>query len=248
MTDISISGSRRRSFRLGSLRTLPAAALFLASLSPALAPAQDLNSVLAKLDAAAAKFKSAQAEISTDIVQTQPLPDEDKQTGTVLFERKGAELQMALHLKTDNGKPVVKDLVYTGGVGKLYDPQLKQMQVFKAGANQAQAETILTLGFGGSGKDLQKSWQIAYSGTEQVDGKPTAKLDLVPRDPSVRKTYPKVTLWVDLSNGLALKQQFFDASGSSYKLATYRNIRLNAKVPSNAFQLKVASDTQIINH
>ena len=80
--------------------------------------ADDLKGVLARLDTAAAKFKSAQADVVTDIVQTEPLPDDDKSTGTVLFERKGSELEMALHIKTDNGQPVLKDLVFAGGVGQ----------------------------------------------------------------------------------------------------------------------------------
>ena len=225
---------------------LAAASVWVAMAVPAMA-ADDLNSVLAKLDAAAAKFKSAQADISTDLVQVQPLPDDDRQTGVVLFERNGGDLQMALHLKTDNGKPVLKDVVFAGGVGKLYEPQLKQMQVFKVANNQSQADTILSLGFGGSGKDLQKSWQIVYAGTEQVEGKQAAKLELVPREESLKNTFPKVILWVDLSNGLALKQQFFDASGN-YKLAVYANIRLNGPVPANAFEIKAPKDTRIVNH
>jgi outer membrane lipoprotein-sorting protein len=209
--------------------------------------AEDLAGVLAKLDAASTKFKSAQADLTTDIVQTQPLPDEDKQTGTVLFQRKDGQLQMALHLKTDNGKPVLKDLVFAGGVLKLYEPRLKQMQIFKAGANRAQADTILTVGFGGSGKDLQKTWDVSYAGSEQVEGKNTAKLELVPKDAGVKNTFPKVMLWVDMENGIAVKQQFFDPSGN-YKLAIYRNVRLNGSVPGDAFEIKTASGTQVINH
>jgi len=209
--------------------------------------ADDLTRVLSRLDAAAVKFKSAEADIVTDIVQVQPLPDDDKQTGTILFERKGTDLQMALHLKTDNGRAVSKELVYASGVGKLYEPQLKQIDVYKAGNNQALADTVLTLGFGGSGKDLQKSWQITYVGTEQVEGKATDKLVLIPKDEGLRNTYPKVILWVDAANGLAVKQQFFDASGN-YKLAIYQNVRLNGSVPSGAFEIKAPKDTRVVNH
>jgi len=207
----------------------------------------DLKAVLARLDTASAAFKSAQADITTDIVQKVPIPDDDKQTGAILFERKNGELAMAMHLKTDNGKPAAKDVVFAGGTGKLYEPMLKQMQVFKTGANQALANTILALGFGGSGKDLEKNWEVAFAGLDPVDGKPFAKLELVPRDASVKKTFPKVWLWIDMGNGLAVQQQFFDPEGN-YKLATYRNIRLNGKVPSDAFEIKTAPGTQVVNH
>lgn len=207
----------------------------------------DLKAVLARLDTASAAFKSAQADITTDIVQKVPIPDDDKQTGAILFERKNGELAMAMHLKTDNGKPAAKDVVFAGGTGKLYEPMLKQMQVFKTGANQALANTILALGFGGSGKDLEKNWEVTFAGLDPVDGKPFAKLELVPRDASVKKTFPKVWLWIDMGNGLAVQQQFFDPDGN-YKLATYRNIRLNGKVSSDAFEIKTAPGTQIVNH
>jgi outer membrane lipoprotein-sorting protein len=167
--------------------------------------------------------------------------------GTVLFERKNGQVQMALHIKTDNGKPVQKDLVYAGGVGKLYEPLLKQMQVFKVGDRQSQLDSFLTLGFGGSGKDLQKSWDISYAGTDQIGGVSAVKLQLVPRDPNLAKTAPKVLLWIDMDKGVAVKQQRFDPSGG-YVIFTYGNLRLNGPVPSNAFEIKTAPGTQIVNH
>jgi len=209
--------------------------------------ADDLASVLAKLDVASVKFKSAQADIEWDNVQVAPIEDRDKQAGTVLFQRKDGQLSMALHLKTDNGKPIQKDMVYAGGLFKLYEPLIKQMQVFKAGSNRAQADAVMTIGFGGSGKDLQKSWQVSYAGTEQVDGKAAAKLELVPKDENAKNTFPKVLLWVDTENGIALKQQRFDTSGN-YAVVSYHNIRVNAPVPSNAFEIKTAAGTQVVNH
>jgi outer membrane lipoprotein-sorting protein len=227
--------------------TVCAATLVVASVAYPARAADDLATVLAKLDAASVKFKSAQADIEWDNVQTAPIEDTDKQAGTVLFQRKVGQLAMALHLKTDNGKPVLKDMVYSGGLFKLYEPRLKQMNVYKAGANQAQAEAIMTVGFGGSGKDLQKNWQISYSGTEQVEGNPAAKLELVPLTDSLKKDVAKVVLWVSMDNGIAVKQQSFDPSGN-YRVVSYHNIRVNAPVPSGAFEIKTASGTQIVNH
>jgi outer membrane lipoprotein-sorting protein len=222
------------------------ALLALTAVSPALA-ADDLEKVLARLDASAAKFKSAQADITWDNVQTAPIEDKDTQVGTVLFERKDGQVQMALHIKTDNGKPVLKDMVYAGGVGKLYEPKLKQMQVFKVGDKRSQLDTFLTLGFGGSGKELTKNWTVSYAGTEAVGGVSAAKLQLVPRDAEVAKSAPKVLLWVDLDKGVAVKQQRFDPSGN-YVIFSYGNLKLNGPMPSGAFEIKTASGTQIVNH
>jgi outer membrane lipoprotein-sorting protein len=222
-------------------------ALLATAMVPAAYAADDLPKVLAKLDAASSKFKSAQADIVWDNVQTQPLPDTDSQVGTVLFDRKAGQLRMALHIKTDNGRPVPKDMVYADGLFKLYEPKIKQMQVFKAGANRADYDTFLTLGFGGSGKDLQRTWDAKFAGTEAVDGQQTWKLELVAKEESVRKTFSKVVLWVDEERGIALKQQSFDTSGN-YRVVTYKNIQLNGAVPGNAFELKPPAGTNIVNH
>jgi outer membrane lipoprotein-sorting protein len=236
-----------RSKVAGQRSVILIALLLLVVASTSASAADDLDKVLAKLDASAAKFKSAQGDVTWDHEQVQPLPDSDIQAGTVLFERKGGQVEMALHIKTDNKKPVFKDLVYAGGVGKLYDHQLKQMQVFQLGDKRAQLDTFLTLGFGGSGKDLQKSWVVTYAGSESVGGVSAAKLQLVPRDAEVAKTTPKVLLWIDLDKGVAVKQQRYEPSGD-FVVFSYNNLRLNGSVPSGAFDLKPPSGTQIVNH
>ncbi len=242
MTFLARACSRFRAHAL-----IPAAtAVVLCSLAMPAFAADDLAGVLNKLDASSAKFKSAQADITSENTQTQPILDTDTQTGSVLFQRENGQLQMALHLKTDNGKPAEKDVVFSGGLLKFYEPMQKQMTVFKAGNNQAQADTILTVGFGGSGKDLQKNWEISYAGAEKVDGKATVKLALIPKDAGVKNNFPKVFLWVDTDTGLAVKQQFFDASGN-YRVATYHNVKLNAAVPAKSFDIKTAPGTQIVN-
>jgi outer membrane lipoprotein-sorting protein len=210
--------------------------------------ADDLGKVIDKLDASAKSFTSAQAAIDWDNVQTKPIFDKDVQLGTVVFARaKDGQMEVAVHIRTENGRPVEKDLCYAGGVGKMYDAKEKQIQVFQVGNKSGQLETFLTLGFGGSGQDLKKNWDIAYAGTEQVDGVAAAKLQLIPHDPSLARTAPKVLLWIDMDRGVALKQQRFDASGN-YLAFTYSNIKLNSKLPSNAFEIKTASGTQVVNH
>jgi outer membrane lipoprotein-sorting protein len=230
-------------------RKLAAVALLLMPVGlvrPVLA-ADDLGKVMARLDEESAKFKSASADLTWDNVQVHPFPDPDTQVGTILFDREAGKVQVAVHLKSENGKAIHKDIVYAGGKGKLYDAMQKQMNVFAVGDKQAQFDSLLTLGFGGSGKDLQKDWTVTYVGAEQVNGAAAAKLQLVPRDPNLAKTAPKVLLWVDMDKGVAVKQQRFDAS-DNYVTFTYANVKLNVPVSSNSFDIKTPSGTQIVNH
>ena len=209
--------------------------------------ADDLQTVLARLDASAKTFNSAQADITWEGVQVNPVPDTNTQTGTAIFARANGQMEVAVHIKTDNGKQYEKDMVYASGVGKLYEPALKQLQVFQVGNRRDQLNSFLTLGFGGSGADLQKSWNVQSQGSEAINGTQAAKLQLTPRDPELAKTTPKVLLWIDLDKGIAVKQQRYDAEGN-YLTFTYTHIKLNGKVPANAFEIKTASGTQVVNH
>ncbi len=91
--------------------------------------------MLAQLDAAAAKFSSAQTDFAWD-QYTAVVQESDVQTGTIYFERKESVTRMTAELKLDNGKPAPRTVLYNGGQVKLYEPTIKQLTIMKAGANQ----------------------------------------------------------------------------------------------------------------
>ena len=204
----------------------------------------ELDSVLTQMDAAAQKFHSAQADFQWDQYE-RVVDNTDIQKGTIYFLRSGAATQMAAQVKQFNGQPDAKDIVYKDGVLQFYQPKIEQMTVFHAGHNQQQFESFLTLGFGGSGSDLKKNWDITDLGTETIDGTKTVKLDLVGKQASVRNMFQHVTIWVDPSRAISLKQQFFEPSGDS-RTAFYRNIRFNQKVPTGVFHIKTTAKTTIV--
>ncbi|HEX3471565.1 MAG TPA: outer membrane lipoprotein-sorting protein [Silvibacterium sp.] len=209
-------------------------------LSPLAALAQnaELQNVLTEMDAASAKFQSAQADFVWD-QYTAVVQSHDFQKGTIAFRRTGNTTEMVAHVKTDNDQPSPKDVLYKGGELDFYQPSLKQETILKAGAN---VEQYLTLGFGGSGKDLAANWNIVYQGTETIDGVETAKLDLTPKQPVGNNEFTHITVWIDPKRAISLKQQVFQESGDS-RTAVYSNIRMNS-VPASAFALQLAPGTQ----
>ena len=153
---------------------------------------------------------------------------------------------MIAHVLTDEGKPSPKDVLYRNGELDLYQPNIKQETVLSAGANRQQYEEFLTLGFGGSGKELAAHWNIAYQGTEKIDGVDTAKLDLTTKHPGASGTdmFTHIVIWVDPARAVSLKQQFFQSSGDT-RTATYANVRLNG-AGASLFALKLPSGTQVV--
>jgi outer membrane lipoprotein-sorting protein len=209
--------------------------------------ADDLERVLRKLDAAAADFHSTSAEFEFDSVQTEPVPDKDVQTGVVYYERKGKDFQMAAHIREVNGKPAPKIYTYSGGTFRLFEPGVNQLTTYgKAG----KFESYVMLGFGASGKDLADKWDVTYVKSEALlDGKTSVKtevLELVAKDPTVRKNIPKVTIWVDPERAVSLKQVFDEGHGQ-YRVSVYFNIKTNQPLPADAFTIKTDSKTNLIN-
>lgn len=221
--------------------TILAAAVLLAGI-PAHA-ADDLNSVLARLNTAAQSFRSTSADVTVVALTTVPVEDTETQTGQVYYEHGSKSLKMAMHIHAVNGQPVKKTYVYANGQLKLWDgPPVDQVTTL---TKLSQYESWFELGFGASGTDLQQKWNITYDGDETIDGVKTAKLEMVAKDPTIRKNLPKVTVWMDTARGVSLKQIFDEGQGQS-RTATYSNFRINQRLPGDAFTFKTDKKTQYI--
>jgi outer membrane lipoprotein-sorting protein len=204
--------------------------------------ADDLQRVLHQLDVASANFHSTSADFEFESAETDPIPIKDVQKGVVYYDRKGSGFEMGMHIAEINGKPVPKVIVVSGGVFKMYEKLLDQVTTSnKAG----KYESYLVLAFGASGKDLMQKWNIKYLGPETLNGVRTEKLELVAKDPDVLKLFPKVTIWIDPSRAVSLKQYFDEGEGQS-RTCTYSNIKLNEDLPSDAFSFKTNSKTQFV--
>ena len=206
--------------------------------------AADLNATLAKLNAAAAKFRSTTADFEFDSIQTEPVPDRDVQKGVVYYRRSGSGFQMGVHIGDVNGQKIQKTIVCCeGGSVKLYEQKLNQVTTL---SKLSQYESWFMLGFGASGADLASKWNIRDLGEETLSGVKTEKLEMTPKDPAVRRTVPKVTLWMDLDRGVSLKQVFDEGAGQS-RVCTYTNFRMNEKLPADAFTIKTNKQTVFVS-
>jgi outer membrane lipoprotein-sorting protein len=215
-----------------------------------------LAELLASMDTASKQFKTATANFQWDYYE-KIVHDTTTQSGSIYFKRDGGQIDMAAVITgVDPLKPkakpgTLKVLQFQGGRLQMFDPGLDQVQVFQAGANQAEYEQFLTLGFGGSGSDLQRVWNITDLGPDTLsdDGKPvkTEKLDLVSKDAANRKSISHVTIWVDPQRAISLKQIFYQTSGN-YRTATYTNIKLNGPIDTGKFAIKKDKNTTTISH
>jgi outer membrane lipoprotein-sorting protein len=203
--------------------------------------APSLESVLKKMDAAAASFQTTQADFVWE--QYQRVVDEtDTQAGTVYYRKMGKEIEMMADIK----QPDPKFVLYKDGKLQVYQPKIDQVMEYPAGANRGEIESYLVLGFGGSGEDLIKSFDVSYLGEETVSGTATAKLQLIPKSEKFRNNISRILLWIDLTRGISVQQQFFQGQGD-YRLAKYSGVQMKAKIGNEVFQLKTTRKTQFVS-
>lgn len=165
------------------------------------------------------------------------------QRGVIYFRRAGENVDMAADIQTDNGKPSPKYVLFAQGELQVFLPKANQVTKYAAGKNRADFESYLVLGFGGSGSDLKRNFEVRYAGVENLDGKPTYKLELTPKSEKVRNMFRLIVLWIDQQSGMSVQQKFTEG-GQDYKLASYANIQVNKPLPSTAFNLKLRTNSR----
>lgn len=211
-----------------------------------------LESVLKTMDTAAANFHTTQAEFEWDSYEKVINEVDEIQAGTIYFRRSGKDIEMMAEVKNAGSdlkqlKPERKYVLYSGGKISIYQPKTEQVTVYDLGKNRVDLESYVVLGFGGSGRDLGKSFDVTYLGPETIDGVATAQLQLIPKSEKVRNNYNKILLWIDLNKGISVQQQFFSPQGD-YRLTKYNAIQLNEKkIPDDVFKLKTTGKTQTIS-
>jgi outer membrane lipoprotein-sorting protein len=200
-----------------------------------------LDSVLAKMDEAAAHFQSAQANFVFQ--QYQRVVDEtDTQKGTVYYRKDGKQIEMMADFKD----PDRKFVLYKEGKLQVYQPKIEQVMEYSTANNREQLESFLVLGFGGSGQDLKKAYDLTYQGEETIDNIPSAKLQLIPKSEKTRATFPQIILWIALSNGIGVQQKMMQTQGD-YRLAQYSLVHVNGKIGSEVFSLKTTGKTKFVS-
>jgi outer membrane lipoprotein-sorting protein len=213
------------------------------------AQAPQLASVLKQMDAASAKFERATADFQWEYYE-KIVHDTTTQKGSIYFEREKGSTNMGAVIvdpaSMDKGKPkLLKVIQYEGGTVQMFDPGVDQITVLHE--DQAEVEGFLTLGFGASGTDLQKAWNVTDLGPETIGDVKAEKLDLIGKSPESRKNFTHVTIWVDPMRAVSLKQIFYQ-TGGNYRTATYTNVKVNGNVHKDQFAIKKDKNTTTIRH
>jgi outer membrane lipoprotein-sorting protein len=214
--------------------------LFTAVVSVGQSP--ELERVLKQLDDASRKFKSTQANVVWDEYH-KVVNETDTQKGMIYFRREAGEVQMAVDF-TDPDKKCIR---YKEGKVSVYLPGKDEVDEYNPGKNRTDVESYLVLGFGGSGQDLLKSYDVRFVGAQIVDGINTKELELIPKSSRLRSDFiARILLWIDPARGISVQQQFFEPGGSDFRLVKYSDIKIDQKIPDEVFKLKTTKKTRFV--
>ncbi len=207
------------------------------------APDKRLDDVMAKLDKTAASFRSAEAKFSWTTFNSVVNESEKPQTGKIYFERNRDETRMAAYMDPPDDERVV----FSGGKIQIYKVKTAQLDIYDAGAHREEFQAFLVLGFGSSGEDIRKAFDVSYGGEEKIDGVDTVELQLVPKAEGIKGKFSQIILWIDLQNGVSIQQKLIAPNGD-YRLANYSDIKLNQKIADKLFKLKTSDNTKVVTH
>lgn len=196
-----------------------------------------LAGVLRQLDTESKNFHSLSADVERTKV-TVVVNDRSTETGTILVRGD----KMLLEMKAPDARTILR----TGDAVYIYTPGLKRVEEYSLGKNRAVADQFLKLGFGTSGKDLEKSYLVTLQGESTIDDRKTVELELTPKSSDVRNEFSEIRIWFDESTWLPVQQQLYETGSGDYEIVHYSRIVKNPGIPDSKFKPHWPSGTQQI--
>ncbi len=182
--------------------------------------AESVSAILARMDQAAPSFQAMSANVQM-VEYTAVLSDKNVENGTLRMQRlKGGDVRAIINF------PGSREIAFLGKKLTIYYPKLNEYQEVNLGKNSNVLNQYMLLGFGSSGQELAKSYSITAEGPENVAGRETTKLQLIPKDPKVLERLVKVEMWIPNDAAYPVQQRFDEPSGN-YRLTTYSNMSVN---------------------
>ena len=202
-------------------------------------PADDpLAATLARMDAAAARFKGLTADVKK-ISHTEFLKQDDTDSGTMAVKRaRPHELRALINITA----PDKKQVELNGHNVQVYYPKSNTVQFGNLDKKTTtMVDQLLLLGFGGTSADMESAYNVKLGGPETIDGEKTMRIILTPKHPETLPDVVYIELWISDSTGMAVQQKFNEHAGD-YVLAVYSNMKLIQNLPDSAVKLTVPKD------
>lgn len=190
-------------------------------------PSFSVESALHQLDAQAKTFHSLSADVERTKV-TVVVNDHSTEEGTLRVRGD----KMLLEMKPPDARTILR----SGDNLYIYNPGLKRVEEYNLGKNRSLVDQFLLLGFGTSGKELEKQFLVTVLAEPSLEDKKTLELELTPKSQDFRNQISKIQIWFDESNWLPVQQQFFETGSGDYVIIRYSNLVRNPGFGKSEFE------------
>jgi outer membrane lipoprotein-sorting protein len=187
----------------------------------------NLDGVLRLLDRESKEFHSLAADVERTKV-TVVVNDKSTETGSILVHGD----KMLLEMKAPDSRTILR----TGDNLYVYTPGLKRVEEYNLAQHRSLVDQYLLLGFGTSGRDLQKAYLVTLLGEPTLDDKKTAELELTPKSQEARNQISKIQIWLDETTWLPVQQRFDETGSGDYFVIRYSKVVRNPDLGDAKFK------------
>ncbi|MEQ1949571.1 MAG: hypothetical protein ABL995_20435 [Bryobacteraceae bacterium] len=205
--------------------------LFLAIFLPALASAESLSDVLARMDKAAGDFKSLTAKMKR--LQYTAVLSESTQMDGSLRLRKDKSGTTGL---VDFQHPDPRVVYIKGKSVQILYPKANTLEIYDTSKYVSNIDQFLLMGFGTTAGELRKFYDIKPGSVDNIGGAPATRIELIPRTEEMKKLVSKIELWFPEGQANPIQEKLSQPS-RNYELVNYSEIKVNPELPDSAFQL-----------
>lgn len=207
-------------------RLIAAAALFAAA-----AGAQSVDATLGRMDSLSKGFRGVVADVKK-ISFSYFAKDKDEESGRISVYRASAQ---DVRMLVEFTRPEERAVAFAKSKVQMYYPKLKTVQEYNLGKDARLVDQYLLLGFGSSGSDLRKSYNIKYVEVATIDGGKADHLFLEPKAGEAREHVRGIDLWIAQPGGYPIRMKVLEPSRDSIEVQ-YSNVRIN---PSSVTEASV---------
>jgi outer membrane lipoprotein-sorting protein len=187
------------------------------------------DSVLDMMDAGARDFRTLTASID-NIKYTEVVKDTSTESGHMWFRKKDEKMRIEF------SRPDPRTILRSGDSLSIYTPKINRVEEYNLGKNRTMVDQYVLLGFGSRSEGIRKNYTVTFAGEQDLDGKKTLLLELVPKSDEIRAQISKIQVWVDESAWLPLQQKFFEPGSGDYFIFHYSDIKKNLKIDDSKFK------------
>jgi len=205
----------------------------------------EVKALLARMDKAAPAFKAMTARV-THVTHTDVINEDSTESGTMIMQKLPSGEVGGL---VDIVSPDPHKLVVEKKQVQRYFPKIKTLEVYDLGDKGELLDKFMMIGFGTSGAELAKDYEVTVLGTESLkdqSGK-FVHARLLPKSAEVRQYVKSAELWIPEANDpYPVCEKILQPSGD-YLTVNYSDLKINPPLRADALQLKLPAGVNTVH-